>query len=190
MMNAQARTDRSNGAGEIVRLGTVAEVDLAGGRITVDMGEVRTGPIRWSTGRSGGTRIWSPPSIGEQVILLCPEGDIAAAVAIGSIPQNAFPPAGNNLRELIEYSDGAVIAYDPEAHRLEVILPDNATAAIVAGGGFTLDARQGGVTILGDIALDGKLTASGDVLAEGNVSLAHHKHIAVQSGSGISGEPA
>ncbi|MBH9536924.1 phage baseplate assembly protein V [Novosphingopyxis sp. YJ-S2-01] len=142
------------------------------------------------TARSGATRSWSPPSLGEQVVLLCPGGDIAAAVALGSIPQDAFPPAGNSLRELIEYPDGAVIAYDSEAHKLDVTLPEGGSVAIVAGGGVTLDARQGGVTVLGDVTIDGAVTASGDIVAKGDISLADHRHGLVRGGTDKSGPPA
>ncbi|HEX8402240.1 MAG TPA: phage baseplate assembly protein V [Allosphingosinicella sp.] len=173
---------------DLIRFGTVAEVDLGAGTVVVDSGDVRSGSIRWAGGRAGATRSWSPPSVGEQVLLLCPGGELAAAVAIGGIPQNAFPPAGNSTRELIEFADGAVLAYDPEAHVLDVALPAGARVNIVAAGGVTIDAADGGLSITGDVTVDGKLTASGDVKA-GDISLQDHVHTKVAAGTAKSGKP-
>lgn len=157
----------------ILRLGTIASIDLQSGEVEVDTGEVRTAPIPFSTSRAGNTRIWSPPSVGEQVMLLCPGGDIEGAVALGAIAQNAFPLAGNTLRELIAFRDGAVLAYDPEGHRLDITLPEGATFAINANGGIAIE---------GDVAVTGKITATDDVLADGT-SLKSHKHGGVQTGT-------
>lgn len=165
--------------GDLIRFGAIASVDLAAARCTVSAGDLTTGPIRWIEARSGATRSWSPPSVGEQVLLICAEGEIAAGVALRGIACSAFPPAGNALRELLLFGDGAVLAYDPEAHALEALLPAGGTARLVAPGGITIE---------GDITLTGSMTVSGDVTAAG-ISLAHHKHGQVQTGSGTTGEP-
>jgi len=176
----------------IVRFARVVEVDLAGGRIVLDAGDVRTAPVRWASGRSGMTRSWSPPSVGEQMVLLCPGGDLAQAVAIGGVAQDAFPPAGNSLRELLEFQDGAVIAYDPETHALEAALPGGATVTITATGGVTIDASGGGLSITGDVTVDGAISCTGDVVSDSGgkaVSLTDHVHGGVQAGSADSGAP-
>jgi phage baseplate assembly protein V len=48
-------------------------------------------PIRWIERRAGRTRTWSPPSQGEQVVLLCPGGEIGAAVALRGLFSSACP---------------------------------------------------------------------------------------------------
>lgn len=179
----------------ILREGTVLSVDLAAGTVEIETGEVRTAPIRFSTGRSGDTRLWSPPSIGEQVLLLCPEGDLERAVCIGAIPQDAFPPAGDSLTELILFADGAQLSYDPESHHLELALPGNATLAIRSTGGLSIDvgsaevAITGNVTIDGDVEVTGTIRADGDVIGAG-ISLENHLHGEVTSGQSLSGPPA
>lgn len=173
------RGDDTPEPGELLRFGTIASIDLAGARCVVQAGDVVTGPIRWAEGRAGATRTWSPPSIGEQVLLLCPEGEPAAGVAMRGIASTANPPAGDSLRELIRFQDGAVIAYDPVAHALEAILPGGATAMIQA---------DGGITLIGDVTLTGTLTASGDVIASG-ISLTGHAHGGVQAGGASTGAP-
>lgn len=181
-MAASMRTpeDTETDADGLIRLGKVASVDLAAARCTVSFDdEAESPPLRWIEGAAGTTRTWSPPSIGEQVMLLCPGGEIAAAVALRGLVSTAHPALGNSLRELTRFSDGAEIAYDPETHELEAILPAGATLALVA---------DGGITITGDIILTGKLTASDDVIAAGK-SLKGHKHGGVQTGSGQTGTP-
>jgi len=165
----------------LIRLGTVASVDLAAARCTVKFDdEAESPPLRWIEGAMGATRTWSPPSVGEQVLLLCPAGEIAAAVALRGIACTVHAAPGSTARELIRFTDGAEIAYDPESHELEAVLPSGATLLLVA---------DGGISITGDITLTGKLTASDDVIAAGK-SLKSHVHFGVQSGSSNTGEPA
>lgn len=170
----------------LIRLGTIETVDLLAATCTVrlsdgedDDGEpVVTPPIRWLCGRAGATRIWSPPTMGEQVVLLTPDGQIGAAIALTGVVRDAFPPAGADAVELIAFADGARLSYDAEAHVLTADLPDGATASIAASGGITL---TGDITIDGDVTVTGKVTADGDVVGEG-ISLSKHKHGGVQSG--------
>jgi phage baseplate assembly protein V len=179
-------SDIPDTVGDLIRFGTIAEVDLAAGRCVVDTGDVRSAAVRWIEPRAGATRSWSPPSIGEQVLLICPDGDIAGAVALRGIASDAHPPAGDSLREIFAiFVDGCEIAYDPEAHRLEATLPAGGVARIVAPGGVEI---EGDVTITGDVDVTGTLTASEDVKA-GAISLKSHKHGNVQAGGAKTGGP-
>ncbi|MGE4323548.1 MAG: phage baseplate assembly protein V [Sphingobium sp.] len=177
---------------ELIRLGTIASVDLAGATCTVrygdpddDDGGAETPPIRWLAPRAGATRIWSPPTTGEQAIVLAPDGQIAGAVALIGIWQDSFPPPGATLAELVEYADGARVGYDPELHALTAILPDGGTALVEAPGGLTI---RGDLAIEGNVVLTGGLTATDDVIADG-ISLTSHKHDSVQTGGDQTGAP-
>lgn len=177
---------------ELIRLGQVASVDLAAGLCTVRYGDpdeegggATTPPIRWLAFRAGSTRSWSPPSIGEQAIVLAPDGQLAGGVALLGIYSDAFPPPGSTIAELIEYADGARIGYDPESHALTALLPAGGTALVEAPGGLTIKAD---VTIEGDITLKGGMIADDDVVAAG-ISLKNHPHKAVQAGTAQSGPP-
>lgn len=175
----------------IVRLGIVQSVDLAAGTCIVTSGDPETGeeietpPLHWLERRAGETATWSPPSLGEQVEIICPDGELLGGYVRAGLPCDAFPPVGNSTRELIRFKDGAVIAYDPDGHALEAILPAGATVAITASGGITL---TGDVTIEGDVTLNGTLTSSEDVIASGK-SLKDHVHKNVTAGAALSGPP-
>lgn len=176
----------------LIRIGTISSVDLANAKCVVRYGNpddegggAETPPIRWSNARAGGTRTWSPPSVGEQVLLLSPDGQFGNAIAIGGIVQDSFPAAGSDKTEIITFADGATLSYDPVGHALSAILPDGATAHIEAPGGLSI---KGPVSIEGDVTITGKATASDDVVAAG-ISLKDHVHDKVQPGGGQSGKP-
>jgi len=185
---------------ELVRMGTVAAVDLAEARCRVlygdpdDEGGGATTPwIRWLTPRAGHTSVWSPPSVGEQVLLLSPDGQIGAAVALPGIVLDAFPPVGDDATEVIQFADGARISYDPVGHILEAVLPAGGEALIQSPGGLTIDAAggitlRGDVTIEGDVQVEGEIQSTGDMIADGT-SLTNHTHSGVSSGGGSSGPP-
>lgn len=191
MLKAPPQEDIPADLASLIRIGTVLSVDLAEARCIVRFGDpddpapAQTGPIRWLTPRAGLTRVWSPPSVGEQVLLVCPDGQIGAAVAIAGIVQDAFPPLGSTTAEMIEFADGAKITYDAEASELIAVLPAGGTVDITADGGITL---RGDVTIEGSVTVSETLTAAQDVLADG-ISLKSHKHGEVQAGSAQSGVP-
>lgn len=188
---------------DLIRIGTVLSVDLAAARMVVRYGDpddedpAATPPIRWLAGRAGLTRIWSPPSVGEQVLLLAPDGQFANAVALTGIVQDAFPPVGSTTAELIEFADGARLTYDPDAGHLQARLPAGATAEIDAPGGITLRGDvtiEGDVLISGDTAIQGAVSAAQTITADedvltGGVSLASHKHGGVRQGSDLTTEP-
>lgn len=181
----------------LIRIGTVTAVDLTAARCRVRYGDPddedpgETPPIRWLTPRAGQTRIWSPPSVGEQVILLSPDGQVGAAVALCGLVQDAFPPLGSTTAEMIEFADGARLTYDPEASALTAVLPAGATALVEAPGGITL---RGPVTIEGDVTVQGAVdvsqtvTAAVDVEADG-ISLVDHIHGGVQGGTAKTAKP-
>lgn len=173
----------------MIRVGTVASVDLAAAAVVVIYGdedgeEVESPPLRWCLPRSGDTRVWSPPSVGEQGLILSPEGDIAAAIFLPGITRDLFPPAGSTLEEVMLFPDGARIAYDPEGHVLTADLPGGATANITADQVNI----AGNVAIDGDVTVTGTLTADTDVVGGGK-SLKGHKHTGVTAGGGVSGAP-
>lgn len=177
----------------LIRVGKIASVDLAAATCTVEFGdpddpdgEVESAAVRWATPRAGAIRIWLPPSVGEQVVFLCPDGDLAAAIPLAALFCDAFPAPGNSTRALIQFDDGAVLAYDPAAHHADMTLPAGATLAIVADGGVTI---TGDIAITGNVTVTGTVTADEDVIGGGK-SLKTHKHTGVQAGAAQTGEPA
>lgn len=172
--------------GDIVREGTVDSVDLVKRTCRFRTGDLVTGDVPWLSARSGATKSWSPPSKGEQGILICPEGDTARGIVLPGLFSNAHPAPSSENVELVEYSDGARVGYDPDAHALTAILPARATVRIDA---------DGGLSIKGPVAIEGKLTVTETIEAQGEITgagkkLSTHKHLGVQAGAAQTGLPA
>lgn len=150
--------------GDLLRFGTVATVDLAAATATVACGDVVSPPLHWLQW-AGEFRLWSPPSAGEQVLLICPEGDIAGGVILRGLNSAAFPAPGSDANPQLHGKDGLIIT--------------------LTGDGLQITA-PGGVTIDGDVNVTGTITASEDVLG-GGISLKSHTHGGVQAGAAQTG---
>ena len=172
--------------GDLVREGVIVSVDHAAGTARVQFAdELTTGDIPWLASRAGSTRAWSPPAIGEQVLVLAPEADTARGIIIGSLSSDANPHPANDEQTLTQYGDGALIGYNPASHALTAILPKGATVRIDADGGLSF---KGDVIVDGDIKSSGTITATADVVGGGK-SLKDHVHTKVQAGAALSGPP-
>ena len=188
--------------GNLIRFGTVAELDLDAARCRVSSGQITSDWIPWLVPRVGNTIEWSAPSAGEQGLVICPDGDTAGAVFLRGIYSDAIPaPDSGEHVHLVRFPDGTTIRYDDEAHALGVNIADGGTVTVTASGGVTVNADDGvtvnaklttingDMQVNGDIDLTGTATAQGDVIA-GAISLRLHTHPGVESGSSVTGPPA
>lgn len=170
--------------------GRIASVDLKAGRVTVGAGDLETHSIRFFTGGAGGTRVWSRPKVGEQVLLLSPDGDMAGAIALRGVTSDAFPPIGDEDREVVQFEDGAIVAYDPAAHAMTVRLPAGSFVEIEADDIYL----RGNLHVSGFVSAERRITSNERVEARddvtaGTVSLQKHVHLGVQPGGGLSQAP-
>ena len=160
----------------LIRKGSVKEVDHAAKKCRISTGDSDTNWIPWITLRAGATRTWSPPTVGEQVLLFCPGGDAADGVALcGIYSDNGTAPSESPSLHVVQFPDGAVIQYDHQAHALSVNLPGG-TISIESTGGVTINASGGNVVVNGDVVADG-------------ISLKNHVHGGVVPGPANTGKP-
>lgn len=168
----------------LIRIGTVTAV--RSGECRVKTGDLITNWRPYITKRAGNNRTRHRLSIGEQVMLLSVSGDLRNAYIVGPIHCDAFPEplAGDDNPDLdhTEYSDGAIIEYNPQTGEL------NATgimaAKIKASVSVTLDAPKVICTNL----LQAKRVVS-ETAKVGTVEVTTHGHKEVQRGSDTSGGP-
>ncbi|MEX0738174.1 MAG: phage baseplate assembly protein V [Pseudohongiella sp.] len=106
----------------LVRIGTIAEVDHEAARARVQAGDNLTGWQKWITLRAGTTQEWNPPTEGEQVVLISPAGDLAQSVIIVGLFTSNAPSASANEHKRV-YPDGAEITYDHVKKELVATLP-------------------------------------------------------------------
>lgn len=128
----------------VIRVGTISEVDTltAKARVKLTDGLV-TGLLPWMT-EAGHVSKWRSPSVGEQVILLAPNGSLELAVIIGGLFSRANAPVSSALAEThLSFSDGTVLKYDENSHFLKI------------------EMSQGKVEIKApEVKIDGKLTVT------------------------------
>lgn len=131
----------------LLRVGRVVALDEAGARVQVSTAGLTTDWLPWSAGRAGKTRQWSPPQVGEQVIIASPYGDMGQAVVIGSLFQDDSPaPAGSKDQETTAYPDGAVQDYNSASHTFTLQVPAGGGIRLAVGGSF-LEITSDGITL-------------------------------------------
>ena len=106
----------------LIRIGTIVEVDHQKARARVKTGGNTTGWQKWVTLRAGTTTEWNPPTVGEQVVLLSPGGDLAQAVIlVGLFTSNAPSQSPDEHKRV--YPDGGMFIYDHNKKELLVDIP-------------------------------------------------------------------
>jgi phage baseplate assembly protein gpV len=148
MTRAAAEADRM--IANICQVGIVTAVDNATSRVRVRIGDLDTAMIPVLQIRSGTIRLHWMPSVGEQVTVYAPGGDMARAFAGGSLPINGNAVAPNAASPTMDLGGGT----------LRVI------------GKLYVD---GDVEITGKIDVAGPVTSDADVVASGK-SLVSHIH--------------
>lgn len=174
----------------VIRIGVVTEIDEDTWRVRVASGELDTTWLRWNAQRAGAFGIWIPPSIGEQVWLVCIGGNPETAIIGGSLYSNEHPAPGSASNEMvITAPDGARFRYDADAGALEV--SGIKTARVSAEVKIILDSpivectqllktRQFDVTEGGE--MHGEITHSGGAFTSNGVQVDDHNHGAVERG--------
>lgn len=200
-----SQTDRL--LANLIRYGRVQSV--SGGVATVDFdGEVVSG-LTWTKQRAGDDREYHAPSVGEQVVVLSPSGELSQGVIVGSISQDLFPDAGSDANPRTIYADGTVIEYNKTTHTLSidtsaasgtVLIKCNATTIeavssvtidtpntictgnLLVAKSLTMGTGGGTATITGNVAISG-----GTLTHNGKNIGANHQHTGVQTGGSNTG---
>jgi phage baseplate assembly protein V len=191
----------------LIRIGTVADVRHGNPpAVRVRTGGITTTWRPWCERRAGGTRTWNPPTMGEQVVLLCPSGDPSNGIVLCAIPSAANDVPSHSPNETVTlYPDGALTKYDHAAGLLTVqgvktVFLEAATSVLVKCPQTTFD---GAVTVKGPFAFESGMTGvagpsggatmqikgdadfSGEVKSQG-ISLPNHDHIEQGDGQPVS----
>ncbi|MGK7245354.1 phage baseplate assembly protein V [Buttiauxella agrestis] len=196
----------------MIRTGTILEVNLQDGLCRVQTGELQTTWLNWLTPRAGRSRTWWAPSVGEQVLLLSIGGDLTTAFVLPAIYSDENPAPSASADALhITLPDGAVIEYEPETSALTVSGIKTATvtaseSAVVtvpvvtvkASQQITLDTPEvvctrklttGSLEVQQGGKMSGNIEHSGGTLSSNGVVVDDHEHSGVQKGNDNTGGP-
>lgn len=180
----------------LIRLGTIVQVDSARAKVRVQTGDITTNWLPWIESRSGTTRTWNPPTPGEQCAMFSPGGDLSAAVVLTGLYRNQHPaPSDNPDVWNLTLPDGAVIEYDHAASHLQATLPGSATidaqgAVKVTTAGTLTATAAGGATINANTVINGTLAVNGGSLTHNGKNVGDdHQHSGISTGTSNTGAP-
>ncbi|AZP73578.1 phage baseplate assembly protein V [Pseudomonas poae] len=175
-----------------IRFDLIAAVQMEPPRVQVKTGALDTAWLPWLALRAGADQEWDPPTVGEQVILLSPSGQLANGIVVTGLFSDHIPANGDRpgLRRRT-YADGAVIEYDSVAHHLNATLSENGTTSLVSKGGINIIGpinHQGDYNQTGNQNVVGLVTVS-EVVVASTISLVTHLHGDVLPGGAKTGKP-
>lgn len=185
----------------LLRLGTIAEVQHAKPpRVRVKTGGIITDWLPWAERRAGSTRTWCPPTVGEQVLLFCPSGDIRNGIVLCGIPSDDLDVPSHSATETVTlYPDGATTSYSHATGTLSIVgirkvIVEAATSVLVKCPHTTFN---GNVTVTGLLSyqngiagkagkngnvVSGDFTHSSGKMSSNGVVVDRHSHGGVQRG--------
>lgn len=138
-----------------LKFGIVRAVDRAKGQVQVDFPDQEGLISHWLPVRQDstlGNRSLVMPGIGEQVGLLMDEYQEDGLV-LGGVYSSADAAPVTDAAWHQEFADGTVIAYDISTH----------TLTVNTGSGQISLVANGGVTLLGDLQVQGNIIATGTI---------------------------
>ena len=185
----------------LIRVGEVSSVDASKATARVvfdDFDSIVSYDLQVICRNTFSNRDYAMPDIGEDVICLFLPTGTEAGFILGSVYAGEItPPESTVSRRCVEFLDGAKFMYDRSAHALTITIGDTAITvnqdAVEVESKNTIHAKVGdteatlgasGVSIKGNLSVDGTISASGDISTDtgdvkaGSVSLKNHTHIA------------
>ena len=193
----------------LIRQGVVCQTK--GDRVKVRTGDLITDWLPWFTHRAGKSRTWWRPSIGEQVFILSPNGNVELGCVLPSLYCNDNPaPSASGDSYFVEFPDGATFEYEPQNSSL--IIKGIKTAVIEASNQITAKAgtkihldtplvecsehvtfksfsATGGSASGNTGVLTGNVIHKQGKLSSNGVVLDKHKHNGVKAGGDLTGGP-
>lgn len=131
----------------LLRLGTIAELDTAARQVRVRSGNLLTDWLPWPAEIGRNYIRWRPLRQGTQVILGCISGEPEQATIIGMLyTQTINSPSTDPDVDLIQFDDGTRIQHNSKTH----------TTTVQSAGDMTIHAAGNlGLTADGNIIING-----------------------------------
>jgi phage baseplate assembly protein V len=102
---------------QIVRIGVIQEIDYAKVKARVKVGNNVTGWRPWVAL----AKAWIPPTVGDQVVVLSPNGDFEQGILLSALYHSKSKPPSNKENELkIKLSENSSVCFDSNLEKLTV----------------------------------------------------------------------
>lgn len=156
-------------------IGTVIAVDASAWKMRLKIDENETDWIPIPTMAAGIVKIWRCPSLGEQFSVSAQGGELTSAVPQISLFSETFPPPSTDPNEVFVQIG-------------EYFFKVNITSgeAVFKLSKCTFDVPE--TVFTGTVHAENAISSDVDVTAK-TISVVGHKHLRVQSGNSVSGEP-
>ena len=153
-----ALSDLAKRLSNIIRIGTIFEINHQTAKARVKIGELETDFLPWANANSGSNNSWNPPEIDEQVIILSPSGDLSQAVILPSIYKNNASDSDQDIKS-ITYQDGSKISFNVSSGTLDLDLKGDITIKVL--GNANIEGDNINITASSNITLDGNVDLGG-----------------------------
>ena len=153
-----ALADLTKRLSNIIRIGTIFEINVQTAKARVKIGELETDFLPWANSNSGSNNIWNPPEIDEQVVILSPSGDLSQAIILPSLYKNNASNSDQNIKS-ITYQDGSKISFNVSSGTLDLDLKGDVIIKVV--GNANIEGDNINITASSNITLDGNVDLGG-----------------------------
>jgi len=153
-----ALADLAKRLSNIIRIGTIFEINHQTAKARVKIGELETDFLPWANSNSGSNNSWNPPEVDEQVIILSPSGDLSQAVILPSLYKNNASDSDQNIKS-ITYQDGSKISFNVSSGTLDLDLKGDVIIKVV--GNANIEGDNINITASSNITLDGNVDLGG-----------------------------
>jgi len=153
-----ALADLTKRLSNIIRIGTIFEINVQIAKARVKIGELETDFLPWANSNSGSNNIWNPPEIDEQVVILSPSGDLSQAIILPSLYKNNASNSDQNIKS-ITYQDGSKISFNVSSGTLDLDLKGDVIIKVV--GNANIEGDNINITASSNITLDGNVDLGG-----------------------------
>jgi phage baseplate assembly protein V len=102
---------------QLIRVGVIKEVDFENAKAKVKIGKNVTGWRPWVAL----SKAWIPPVVGEQVVLLSPNGDFEQGIILPALYHTKSKAPSDNEHEMkIKLSENSYVCFDSDLEKLTV----------------------------------------------------------------------
>ena len=78
----------------------------------------KTGWLKFTSDKAGKVLEWNPPEVGENVIIICPYGEIPQGIVIKSFFSKPFPIPEASAKPSLKVGDKIKVTYDQESGKI------------------------------------------------------------------------